>query len=301
MAGRGCSDGALAAMKERLLSICRGNRAITVIQCALVLALLSVAGGLMHGGEPFGIAAAQPLPPTPMSTPGATIAPAPDISGVWSVTRSWFRSCPRCGETTVRTTTWTIRMDSGGGVRVDRGPVGGVIGDGAGGGWLSLEGLESQADSVYRFFYGSLRVHPGGDSFEGAFSGSERTTNPCGSSPPIVTCFASAGYLTAIRVATFTPVPGSSPTPGASPTVGSGTPPPSASPGPSSTPGTPGTPALPPPPGSSSTPTPRVISTATPTASDTATAMPEAETPVPALIDRAWLPVVESLAPPSSP
>lgn len=251
--------GASLPFRRRTLGRPPRDRAIVALLCLVTLTLL---GRAVHGNNMLERVAAQPPPPTPVATAGATIAPPPDISGAWSVTRSWFRSCPRCGGAIIRTTTWTIRMEPGGGVRVDRGPVGGVVGDGVGGGWLTLEGLESQADSVYRFLYGSLRVHPGGDAFEGGFGGSERVTNPCGSSPPIVTCFASAGYLTAVRVATLTPIPGSGPTPG--PISGSITPGPSP---------TPGTPVLPPPPGSTTTAT----SAATPAASASATsALPSA-------------------------
>jgi len=144
---------------------------------------------------------------TPVAGPAAV-----SIEGRWSVTRSWYRRCPACGMPVVRTTTWdiTVLSDS---VRVAGGPRGTVRGDGAGGGLVDLEGLESAAGSTMRFHYATLRVGPDGLRMEGGFAGSERLANPCGSIPPTVTCFVDAGWLRATRL-DVTPVPTGPPPPG---------------------------------------------------------------------------------------
>jgi hypothetical protein len=105
----------------------------------------------------------------------------------------------------VRTTTWDIAVFSDS-VRVAGGPRGTLRGDGAGGGLVDLEGLESAAGSTMRFHYATLRVDPDGLRMEGGFAGSERLANPCGSTPPTVTCFVDAGWLRATRL-DVTPVP----------------------------------------------------------------------------------------------
>jgi len=159
-----------------------------------------LAAALSHGAPAV---AQPPLPPTP--TAGPTLPP-PDIGGRWSITRAWHRRCPACARTVVLTTPWLIQQ-SGAEVRVDRGPRGAIVSDGAGGGYLALEGIEQSGPSTLRLWYATLRVSPGGSVFEGAFDGSEQTLNPCGSNPPIVTCFASAGWIRAQRVEPATPTP----------------------------------------------------------------------------------------------
>ena len=152
---------------------------------------------------------AQPAPtsaPTTPAPPTAVPPPPPDISGEWSITRSWWRSCPGCGMPIVRTTSWIITQ-RGSEVSVDRGPQGSVSATPGGGGLLHLEGLEQSGEGVLRFWYGTLRVGPGGNTFDGGFNGSERISNPCGSTPPIVTCFASSGYLDARRINPIATVP----------------------------------------------------------------------------------------------
>jgi hypothetical protein len=159
------------------------------------------------------IGAQPPPPPTPPATP-ATVGPPPDIAGEWSITRTWYRRCPRCGFPVIRTTPWEITQ-TGQTVRVDRGPRGVIVGAPGGGGYLSLEGPETGGFDVQRFWYATLHVSPSGNSFEGQFGGSETIQNPCGSSPPIVTCFASAGWIRAYRISPVATVP----TPPGPPTV----------------------------------------------------------------------------------
>jgi hypothetical protein len=188
-------------------------------------------------------------PPTPTATASPSVPP-PDISGVWSITRTWLRGCPGCGRGVIRATPWRITQSTGA-VRVDRGPRGTVVGDGVGGGWLTLDGPETDGADVYRFWYSTLRVSPDGNHFEGAFDGSESINNPCGDDPPLVTCFASAGWLTAQRVSPVATVP----TP-------------------------PGPPGLPTPPPGLPTPGPTETSVPTPTV-PTPTRMPATATPSP--------------------
>jgi hypothetical protein len=109
------------------------------------------------------------------------------------------RRCPGCGATIVRTTPWTIAQLSGD-IRIDRGLSGTIRGIAGGGGLLSLAGLESGAEGVFRFWYGTLFVAADAGSFEGGFAGSERIANPCSPEPPIVTCFVSGGHIRAQRL-----------------------------------------------------------------------------------------------------
>lgn len=157
-------------------------------------------------------AAAQPSPPPPPGPPAATAGPPPNIAGEWSITRTWFRSCPRCGFPVIRTTNWVITQ-TGQTVSVDRGPRGSIAGA-PGGGYLTLAGPETGGFDVQRFWYGTLWVEPSGDSFQGQFAGSETIQNPCGSSPPIVTCLVSAGWVRAVRIRPRATIP-----PPASPTA----------------------------------------------------------------------------------
>lgn len=177
------------------------TRTARFLGLTLVLAL-GVAGGMGTAPGLVTRAGAQPPAPSPSPPP----PPPPDISGDWSITRTWYRRCPACGGTIVRTTPWVITQ-SGSDVRIDRGPRGSIVGTAAGGGYLALEGLEQQAEGSLRFWYGTLFVDPSGNTFEGGLNGSERIANPCGAVPPIVTCFASGGYLRAQRVRPIATVP----------------------------------------------------------------------------------------------
>ena len=216
---------------------------------------------------------AQPPTATPtaaLSTP--TPAPPPDVHGRWAITRTWFRRCPACAFPVTLTTPWVISQ-TGIDVRVDRGPRGGIVGDGAGGGYLELEGVESSGPLTLRFWYATLRVSADGNTFDGEFNGSESLINPCGSSPPQVTCFASLGYIRGQRIeprVTPTSPPGL-PTPGTSTSV-------------------PATAAVPETPIATSTPAPAAPATVPP-ASVTATAAPTA-TPAPPPLIRRYIPMV---------
>lgn len=161
----------------------------------IALAAVGIAAGLGAVAEPGRPTSAQ----APGPTETATAYPVPDLAGEWSVTRSWYRRCPGCSASIVRTTDWVITQ-SGADVRVDVGLSGGLVGTAPGGAYLSLEGLESAPEGPMRFAYATLFVQPDGGAFEGEFGGSERLANPCGPEPPLVTCFASGGYLRAQRV-----------------------------------------------------------------------------------------------------
>jgi len=163
-----------------------------------VLALGALGALAAVAAAPAGVAPAGAQAPTASATASATALPVPDLAGEWSVSRTWFRQCPACGGSIARTTAWTVAQQ-GSSVRVDKGPRGALLGTADGGAWLTLEGLESGADGVLRFHYGTLRVAPGGSSFEGSFAGSERIANPCAQEPPVVTCFVSGGWLEARR------------------------------------------------------------------------------------------------------
>jgi hypothetical protein len=165
---------------------------------ALGLAIL----GLAHLAPE--ITAQPPAPAT--ATPAVTPGPPPDIGGEWSITRTWYRRCPRCGQVVIRTTPWKITQ-TGQDVRVDRGPRGTIAGAPLGGGYLTLEGTETDGFDVYRFWYATLRVSADGNSFEGAFNGAETIQNPCGDDPPIVTCFTSGGWIRGRRISPIGTVP----------------------------------------------------------------------------------------------
>lgn len=245
-------------------------RARSAAGTALLLALAAVAG---TGGRLQSVpsraaraavgarAGAQPPAPTAPTTPGATATtlPAPDIAGTWSITRSWLRACPSCSRPVVRTTTWRIEVE-GGDVAVQRGPRGTLRPDGAGGGYLDLAGLETEGDLVLRLAYATLRVAPDGRSFDGAFGGSERGPNPCGDDPPFVTCFASAGWLSAVRLSG-----GTTPTTTATGSPPPASPPPSTPPPSTATPAPTATPSPPPPTAPSVTATAPPTPAATPT------------------------------------
>jgi len=181
---------------------------------ALVLGM--ALAGLGLGGR----VAAQPPLPTPAPGAPTPAGPPPDLGGEWSITRTWYRGCPGCGWPMVRTTRWVI-LQRGAEVRVDRGPRGIVTGDAVGGGTLALAGPETGGFDVQRFWYGTLFVRPGGNTFEGGFGGSESIANPCGDRPPQVTCFVSAGWLRAVRVSPVAtmPAPPGPPTAAPAPTI----------------------------------------------------------------------------------
>lgn len=222
--------------------------------------------------SPAPASATAPIAPT--ATPSPTLEPVPWIAGTWSITRSWYRRCPGCAAPVTLSSTWRIQQD-GFAVRVERGPAGGILPDGAGGGYLALEGPESAGPLTLRLYYAGLRVAPDGAFFEGTMNGSEQRDNPCGDRPPIVSCFVSAGWIQGRRLEaapspTLAPAPSPTPSPSPPPTL-------------SPTPGgaTPG--ATPP----SSTPPP-------PTASPSASATLPAPSPSPRPPDRRlWLPVAE--------
>src|SRR5262245_52752255 len=98
----------------------------------------------------------SPRPPRPalashVAAPAASTAtatPLPlaglDLSGRWSITRSWWRRCSRCGGgSVIRTTPWSI-VETGDQIRVDRGPRGQLFIDANGLLRLNLSGLESE-------------------------------------------------------------------------------------------------------------------------------------------------------------
>jgi hypothetical protein len=75
---------------------------------------------------------------------------------------------------------------------------------------IQLEGIESDGFERFDFYYSRLYLSPDGLRITGEFVGSETLQNPCGLTPPIVTCFASGGYFHAIRrspAATLLPPP----------------------------------------------------------------------------------------------
>ncbi|MFQ5593601.1 MAG: hypothetical protein ACE5HA_05585 [Anaerolineae bacterium] len=158
--------------------------------CVLILAAAGKpASGLTQATvTPSPSVTALPSPPPPPTAPAA-----PDVSGTWDVTRSWFRRCSRCGEPVIRGTTWQITQN-GHELRVDRGLRGSIEGYN-----IQLEGLETDGFDRFDFYYSRLYLSPDGLRITGEFVGSETVQNPCAPSPPIVTCFASAGYLHAIR------------------------------------------------------------------------------------------------------
>jgi hypothetical protein len=137
-------------------------------------------------------------------TPGVPAGPPIDIHGEWAITRTYVRRCPRCAAPVIRTVPWEITQ-TGADVRVDRGLRGTVTG--AGPAFLHLEGTESEGFGLQRFWYATLHVSADGNWFEGPFSGSEQMQNPCGDSPPSVTCLVSAGWIRGQRVAPLATVP----------------------------------------------------------------------------------------------
>lgn len=172
----------------------------------LMMAGLGLGACLLLAGYDRAGVAAQPAPtltPGPSATP---LLPPPSIAGDWSISRTWYRSCPGCGFPVSRTTTWRITQ-FGVHVTVDKGLRGVIVGAADGTGLLSLEGVESAGPDVYRFLYATLRVSADGSRMEGGFNGSESTSNPCGEDPPMVSCFAQNGYLTGRRIGLLTPVP----------------------------------------------------------------------------------------------
>ncbi len=144
---------------------------------------------------------------------------------------------------------------------MEQGPRGTLFRDGAGAARLDLEGLEQAGPSTLRFHYASLVVAEDGSGFAGDFNGSERIANPCGISPPVVTCFSSNGWVRATRIErggpTRTPVP--------SPTLASSLTPTLATPTVTET----SQPTVPPTASASSTPGPTVVPSATQAPSQT--------------------------------
>jgi hypothetical protein len=189
--------------------------------------------GLRAGAVALGLAAALARPalaaparqtatPTPPPTPPVAV---PDLAGSWSITRTWYRSCPRCGHPVVRTTPWEVEQ-AGAALRIDRGLEGTVWVGPSGEVFLDLGGSETGGYDVLRFWYGTLRVSPDGNRIEGGFGGSERIGGACGE-PATTTCFVDAGWLRGQRVhaaATRTPTATAPPLP--SPAPPTDTPPP---------------------------------------------------------------------------
>ncbi len=171
----------------------------------LCLAGLAGAAGFAPAGS---LLDSTPAPPTPSPMPGS---PVPHISGTWSVTRSWFRRCPRCSEPVIQGTTWEIFQD-GPALRIDRGLRGTIEGN-----LITLEGIESDGFHRFDFIYGRLVLSPDGLFITGSFAGTERVQNTCGYQPPMVTCFASAGYLYAVRLSPLPTLPPPPPVPSAVP------------------------------------------------------------------------------------
>ncbi len=173
----------------------------------------AVVGAVFGAASP---AAAQPPTVTPVVPGGPPIS----MAGKWSITRSYWRSCPRCGTVIIRTVPWVITQN-GADVRIDRGLRGTITGSGPA--LLSLTGTESGGFDAQRFWYATIRVAADGRNFEGGFDGSETISNPCGSDPPAVTCFVSAGWVRGTLVeaapgapkatSTATPVPTATYTP----------------------------------------------------------------------------------------
>jgi hypothetical protein len=198
------------------------RRLLAMLWSAVALGLAMSTGPVPPTNAQAPTATPTSIAATPSPTPALPLpplGPPPVIAGRWSITRTWYRQCPGCSRVVTLTTPWTITQ-SGGEVRVDRGPRGVIFDDGAGGGYLNLEGFESSGPLTLRFWYSTLRVSPGGNSFEGAFNGSEVLQNPCGDRPPSVTCFASTGWLRAQRIDPIptVPTPPGPPTPVASAT-----------------------------------------------------------------------------------
>lgn len=172
---------------------------------AFVLLLLMFVVGA--GGTP--LALAQPNPsstPTPeLTSPPPTSEMPPDISGVWHVTRSWFRNCPgACDWPVIQGATWNITQ-TGSEFRVDRGPHGSLDGRRRDGWTVHLTGIESDGFRRFDFYYGGVYLSPDGTTMSGQFFGSETIQNPCGLANPIVTCFAQAGSFLAVRSSPPTP------------------------------------------------------------------------------------------------
>ncbi len=148
--------------------------------------------------------------PAPSPPPPPTVPAAPDISGTWDVTRSWFRRCPSCMEPVIRGTRWEITQQ-GHEFAVDRGLRGAIEGYD-----IHLEGIETNGFDRFEFYYSRLRLSPDGLVITGQFVGTETMQNPCALFPPLVTCFASAGDFYAIR---RSPVPTTLPPATPSPTA----------------------------------------------------------------------------------
>lgn len=244
---------------------------------AAALALLTTYA-LAPGTAALRVEPHQPGPtatggPSPTAGPSPTLLlPPPDIAGTWSVSRTWYRSCPGCAFPVSRTATWRISQ-FGINVSVDSGPRGVIVGAPDGSGYLTLDGVESSGPDVFRFLYATLRVQPDGAYFEGGFNGSESILNPCGSTPPQVSCSASNGWLTARRVA---PPPASATPPGP--------PPPTDLPTPFPLPSATATPPVTATPTASATPVPSDTPLPTPTPTPTVTPQPLWHAWLPALI-----------------
>lgn len=224
---------------------------------ALTWALAAPPGRSLRAQAPTATPTMVPVPPP---------AAIPDLSGEWSVTRSWYRGCPGCSMPVTLSSTWVISQ-TGTALRMEQGPAGALVPDGVGGYRLQLEGLEQSGPLTLRFFYAGLRISADDRTLEGGFSGSERLQNPCGDRPVLVTCFANAGWLRATRLGGG----------GSQATVVA----PPATAAPSSTPTTP------------PTSTPTEAPSATPTGSPTATVSPSvtaSPTPRPPLLylPRVW-------------
>ena len=149
--------------------------------------------------------------------PAPTVPAIPDIRGTWSINRYWFRRCPRCSEPVSQGTTWVVTQN-GPNLRIDRGLRGTIDGY-----QIQLEGIESNGFNRYDFYYSRLYLTPDGLRITGNFVGSERIQNSCSYNPPLVTCFANAGYIHAIRRSPmptpFPPPPIFTDTPLATPSV----------------------------------------------------------------------------------
>lgn len=171
----------------------------------VVTLMLAMASLLGSPGSGTAQGEFTPTPPPPPSPPALL-----NVSGTWSVTRTWFRQCPACSFPVIRTTTWVIFQD-GNHLRVDRGLRGTIQGY-----QIELHGTETDGHDKYYLAYHSLYVGPDGQTITGGFAGNETIQNPCDASPPRVTCFVHTGYLYAVRIS---PVPTQPPIPTLLPTV----------------------------------------------------------------------------------
>jgi hypothetical protein len=220
--------------------------------CLLILGLgvaLGLAMSPALSGPATGAHGSDLRGPPPLTTPilSPTFTPSllpapPDISGRWSVVRTWWDQCPGCSFPVQRTTQWEITQ-SGDTFQVDRGLRGTIDGY-----RLTLSGIESDGFKRRDFYYDHLILSPDLMTIHGSFSGSETIHNLCDTWPPQVTCFALAGVIHMIRQS---PPPTATPTATATSTA-------------TATPTATGT----------NTPTPSATPTATPTSTSTPTASP---------------------------